>query len=127
MEIRLIRKTGFYGMATPLLVKKDQQKWGYLAYDTTKSFQTDAEKIRLQVSLSWLKSQPIEVVGPEAHLFEAVLNPRLLIGYIGMTFLAILLVYSLLYPLFFLPLVALSAVWFWYFSNRAFLLKEVFK
>jgi hypothetical protein len=127
MLIECSRNTGFYGMGSPLELRKNQHKWLYLTHNQTKTVEVEESECTLQVRFFLLKSQPFIVKNPDRLVqLEIQMNPQLL----------------LIYPLFFcafliVPLFKLSIIGFFFllivflffivtFMNKAYIIKEKF-
>lgn len=83
MKIKIKRNTGFYGMGSPIVIKKDGEKWIYLNHNETVEKTIDEEQCSLQVSFFFLKSRPISIKGKAGvQTFEVQMNPRIIYCYV---------------------------------------------
>lgn len=125
MQIRCTRNTGFYGMGSPIEIKKDNKKWFYLSQNETKQVETDEASCILQVNFFLLKSPPISVSDKGQQIdLEITMNPMLIwiyvILFIGM-FLIPILRLSIIGILF---LLVIYAVFLISMLSKAYLIKE---
>jgi hypothetical protein len=127
MLIECSRNTGFYGMGSPLELRKNKHKWLYLTHNQTKTVEVEESECTLQVKFFLLKSQPY-VVKDSGKLvqLEIQMNPQLVLIYL-LLFGAFLIV-----PLFKLSIIGsffLLLVFLFFivtFMNKAYIIKEKF-
>lgn len=125
MMIRCTRNTGFYGMGSPIEIKKEQKKWFYLSQNQTKQVELDEMKCTIQAQFYFLKSAPYVVVDKGQLIeLEITMNPTLLLVYV------ILFVGMFLIPVLHLSLWGIMLLVIIYFSfvfsmlNKAYIIKE---
>lgn len=125
MRIYLKRKTGFYGMGSPLTIKQNGEKWGLLHQDEGKWFETEAETVTLQASFSLLRSKPMHLTKTaDGATFEVTMNPQLLWTYGGL-FIGMFLLPVILFNLFILLAFLIGYfVLLWNLSKQAYIIKE---
>lgn len=126
MEVRITRKTGFYGMASSLLVKKNQQKWFSINQGETKTVTISEPEATIQVSFFALKSKPITIHNNQNQLqLEITMNP-ILVSIYFILFLAIALAAFFRVSLFGVVILLLMyVVYFCVMLKNAYLIKEV--
>ncbi|MBM7688741.1 hypothetical protein BCR24_08595 [Enterococcus ureilyticus] len=125
MMIRCTRNTGFYGMGSPIEIKKEQKKWFYLSQNQTKQVELDEMKCTIQAQFSFLKSAPftVEDSGQLIEL-EITMNPTLIVVYV------ILFVGMFMIPVLHLSLWGILLLMILYFIfvffmlNKAYIIKE---
>lgn len=125
MNIRCTRNTGFYGMGSPIEVRKNDEKWFYLSQNETKQVEINEASCTIQVKFFFLKSAPF-VVSDQGHTLdlEITMNPTLALVYV------ILFVGMFLIPVLRLNIVGIVLLLVIYvifvFSmlNKAYMIKE---
>lgn len=126
MEVEITRKTGFYGMASSLLVKKNQKKWFSINQSETKTVTISEPEATIQVSFFALKSKPFIIRNNRNRLqLEITMNPILVSIYL-ILFLAIALAAFFSVSLLgILLLLLMYVVYFCVMLKNAYLIKEV--
>lgn len=125
MQIRCTRNTGFYGMGSPIEIKKDNKKWFYLSQNETKQIETAETNCTLQANFFLLKSPAISISdkGQQIEL-EITMNPMLIWIYVilfsGMLLIPIL--HLSIAGIFFL--LVIYAIFLISMLNKAYLIKE---
>jgi hypothetical protein len=122
MEIQLSRRTGFYGMGSPIQLQIDGKKKQSLAHNQSVLLEVDPP-FTMQVSFYWLKS-PVYTITHPSKQYVIMMNLLLLQMY-PLLFLAsgvsTLYVSHFLYRLF----VILGMIgFFFYIKNKAYVIKE---
>ena len=83
MELQLTRRTGFYGMGSPLEVMQGKKRIAAINHQQT-IFLGLAEQTPIRVRMFFLESQPFQLPkGQSALKLEVVMNPALKRIYIG--------------------------------------------
>ncbi|MFS1028406.1 hypothetical protein ACFC89_06950 [Enterococcus casseliflavus] len=83
MELQLTRRTGFYGMGSPLEVMQGKKRIAAINHQQT-IFLALAEQTPIRVRMFFLESQPFQLPkGQSALKLEVVMNPALKRIYIG--------------------------------------------
>lgn len=83
MELQLTRRTGFYGMGSPLEVMQGKKRIAAINHQQT-IFLELAEQTPIRVRMFFLESQPFQLPqGQSALKLEIVMNPTLKRLYIG--------------------------------------------
>lgn len=125
MNIRCTRNTGFYGMGSPIEIKKDQKKWFYLNQNQTKQVELTEEKCTIQAQFFFLKSAPFTVDNQDQMIeLEVTMNPTLILVYV------ILFIGMFLIPVLHLSIFGIVLLLILYFIfvfsmlNRAYIIKE---
>ncbi|WP_207694943.1 hypothetical protein DOK67_0002758 [Enterococcus sp. DIV0212c] len=125
MNIRCTRNTGFYGMGSPIEIKKNDKKWIYLSQNESKQIEIDEEKCTIQASFFFLKSAPYTVIDTGQVIeLEITMNPSLILVYV------ILFIGMLLIPILHLNILGIMALLIIYFGfvfsmlNKAYVVKE---
>lgn len=126
MEVQMTRKTGFYGMASSLLIKKNQQKWFSINQNQTKTLMMSEPEATIQVSFFALKSKPLIIYNNQNVLFlEIKMNPIFISIYLVL-FLAVSLVAYFKLSIFGVAiLLLLYIVYFYVMLKHAYIIKEV--
>lgn len=126
MEVQMTRKTGFYGMASSLLVKKNQQKWFSINQNQTKTLMMSEPEATIQVSFFALKSKPLIIYNNQNVLFlEIKMNP-IFISIYFVLFLAVSLAAFFKLSIFGVAiLLILYIVYFCVMLKHAYIIKEV--
>ncbi|MGM0217269.1 hypothetical protein [Enterococcus sp. AZ126] len=125
MNIRCTRNTGFYGMGSPIEVRKNGEKWIYLTQNQTKNMEIEDSVCTIQAKFFFLKSVPF-FVRDQGQLIdlEIMMNPTLILVYV------ILFVGMLMIPVLHLNIVGISLLLVIYFIfvfsmlNKAYIIKE---
>ncbi|MHC5217394.1 hypothetical protein ACYSNR_12115 [Enterococcus sp. LJL128] len=125
MKLYITRKTGFYGMATPITVLKNGEKWFAIGNNSAKTVEVLENELDLQVSFYLLKSEPFHLKndGLDKEL-EITMNPMLVGNYL------IFFVLMLLIPATRMPLIAILLFLVLYFVflitslKKAYVIKE---
>lgn len=125
MNIRCTRNTGFYGMGSPIEVRKNGEKWIYLTQNQTKDMEIDDSVCTIQAKFFFLKSVPFSVRDQGQLIdLEIKMNPTLILVYV------ILFVGMLMIPVLHLNIVGISLLLVIYFIfvfsmlNKAYIIKE---
>ena len=125
MNIRCTRNTGFYGMGSPIEVRKNGKKWIYLTQNQTKDMEIDDSVCTIQAKFFFLKSVPFSVRDQGQLIdLEIKMNPTLILVYV------ILFVGMLMIPVLHLNIVGISLLLVIYFIfvfsmlNKAYIIKE---
>lgn len=85
MKVTLTRKTGFFGMGSPLKVFKDGQQLFLLSSDEVKEFEVTEETFNLDVKFSFLKSETIQISNDsEERNLQVSINPNILKLYMSL-------------------------------------------
>ncbi|MCX4166912.1 hypothetical protein [Enterococcus casseliflavus] len=83
MELQLTRRTGFYGMGSPLEVMQGKKRIAAINHQQT-IFLGLAEQTPIRVRMFFLESQPFHLPKDQSALkLEVVMNPALKRIYIG--------------------------------------------
>ncbi|MGC6769950.1 hypothetical protein [Enterococcus sp. LJL51] len=125
MKLYITRKTGFYGMATPITILKNGKKWFAIGNNSTKTVEVLENELDLQVSFYLLKSEPFHLKndGLDKEL-KITMNPMLVGNYL------IFFVLMLLIPATRMPLIAILLFLVLYFVflitslKKAYVIKE---
>lgn len=125
MKIRCTRNTGFYGMGSPIEIKKDDEKWFYLSQNQTKQVEVEAAECTIQAKFFFLKSVPFKVID-QGHIIdlEITMNPTLIFVYV------ILFVGMFLIPVLYLNVIGILLLLIIYFIfvfsmlSKAYVIKE---
>ncbi|MFD2305523.1 hypothetical protein [Enterococcus termitis] len=126
MNIRCTRNTGFYGMGSPIEIKKNNQKWFSINHNQTKSVEIDEKQCVVQANFFLLKSQPLSLVDEGRTIeLEVTMNPILLSNYV------ILFIGMILVPILRLNIIGIIFLLVIYFIflfsmlNKAYIIKEI--
>ncbi|GGC80589.1 hypothetical protein [Enterococcus wangshanyuanii] len=126
MDIRCTRNTGFYGMGSPIELKKNGEKWVYLTHNQTKELEITEDQCTVQVSFFLLKSQPLILIDKGQPIsIEITMNPILISNYV------ILFIGMLLIPIFHLNIVGILlllvayAIFLFSMLKKAYIIKEM--
>ena len=85
MKVNLTRKTGFFGMGSPLKVVVDQEEAFQLTNETTKEFEVTKPDATLQVTYSFLKSEVFTLVNGQLEKnLQIRINPNILKLYMSL-------------------------------------------
>ncbi|MBO0422984.1 hypothetical protein [Enterococcus plantarum] len=125
MNIRCTRNTGFYGMGSPIEIRRNDIKWFYLSHNETKQVETNEMECTIQAAFFFMKSTPITVrdLGQTVEL-EVTMNPTLISIYV-ILFTGMLLVPVLHLNIF--GIILLLVVYFIFvlsILNKAYVIKE---
>ena len=132
MELQLTRRTGFYGMGSPLEVMQGKKRIAAIIHQQT-IFLALAEQTPIRVRMFFLESQPFQLPkGQSALKLEVVMNPALKRIYIGF-YLSLFLMMGVLgllsislYSLLFVGVYLVAYfVFVLIYLNKAYLIKEV--
>ncbi|MTD38992.1 hypothetical protein GIX45_10145 [Erwinia sp. CPCC 100877] len=127
MLIECSRNTGFYGMGSPLELRKNNDHWVYLTHNQTKTMEIKESESVLQVRFFLLKSRPylVKDTGRLVRL-EIQMNPQVVFIYLLLfaAFLVVPLFRVSIIGAFFLLLCFL--VFLVTFMNKAYIIKEKF-
>lgn len=83
MELQLTRRTGFYGMGSPLVIMQGKKRIAAINHQQT-IFLALAEQTPIRVRMFFLESQPFQLPKDQSALkLEVVMNPALKRIYIG--------------------------------------------
>lgn len=126
MEVQMTRKTGFYGMASSILVKKDQQKWFSINQNQTKTLIMSEPEVTIQVSFFALKSKPLIIYNNQNVLFLEITTNPIFVSIYLVLFLAVALV--AFFKLSILGVAILLLLYIFYFCvmlKNAYIIKEV--
>ncbi|MCA5012911.1 MULTISPECIES: hypothetical protein [unclassified Enterococcus] len=125
MDVRCTRNTGFYGMGSPIELKKNGEKWIYLNHNQTKELEVTEDQCTVQVSFFLLKSQPLILIDKGQPIsIEITMNPILVSNYV------ILFIGMLLVPVFHLNifgilfLLVAYIVFLFSMFKKAYIIKE---
>ena len=126
MEVQMTRKTGFYGMASSILVKKDQQKWFSINQNQTKTLIMSEPEATIQVSFFALKSKPLIIYNNQNVLFLEITTNPIFVSIYLVLFLAVALVaFFKLSILGVAILLLLYIVYFGVMLKNTYIIKEV--
>ena len=132
MELQLTRRTGFYGMGSPLEVMQGKKRITAINHQQT-IFLALAEQTPIRVHMFFLESQPFQLPkGQSALKLEVVMNPALKRIYIGF-YLSLFLMMGVLgllsislYSLLFVGVYLVAYfVFVLIYLKKAYLIKEV--
>lgn len=132
MELQLTRRTGFYGMGSPLEVMQGKKRIAAINHQQT-IFLALAEQTPIRVRMFFLESQPFQLPkGQSALKLEVVMNPALKRIYIGF-YLSLFLMMGVLgllsislYSLLFVGVYLVAYfVFVLIYLKKAYLIKEV--
>lgn len=132
MELQLTRRTGFYGMGSPLEVMQGKKRIAAINHQQT-IFLALAEQTPIRVRMFFLESQPFQLPkGQSALKLEVVMNPALKRIYIGF-YLSLFLMMGVLgllsislYSLLFVGVYLVAYfVFVFIYLKKAYLIKEV--
>lgn len=132
MELQLTRRTGFYGMGSPLEVMQGKKRIATINHQQT-IFLALAEQTPIRVRMFFLESQPFQLPqGQSALKLEVVMNPTLKRVYIGFylslfLMMGVLGLFSIsLYSLLFVGVYLVAYfVFVLIYLKKAYLIKEV--
>lgn len=132
MELQLTRRTGFYGMGSPLEVMQGKKRIAAINHQQT-IFLALAEQTPIRVRMFFLESQPFHLPkGQSALKLEVVMNPALKRIYIGFylslfLMMGVLGLFSIsLYSLLFVGVYLVAYfVFVLIYLKKAYLIKEV--
>lgn len=132
MELQLTRRTGFYGMGSPLEVMQGKKRIAAINHQQT-IFLALAEQTPIRVRMFFLESQPFQLPkGQSALKLEVVMNPTLKRVYIGFylslfLMMGVLGLFSIsLYSLLFVGVYLVAYfVFVLIYLKKAYLIKEV--
>lgn len=132
MELQLTRRTGFYGMGSPLEVMQGKKRIAAINHQQT-IFLGLAEQTPIRVRMFFLESQPFHLPKDQSALkLEVVMNPALKRIYIGF-YLSLFLMMGVLgllsislYSLLFVGVYLVAYfVFVLIYLKKAYLIKEV--
>lgn len=132
MELQLTRRTGFYGMGSPLEVMQGKKRIAAINHQQT-IFLALVEQTPIRVRMFFLESQPFQLPkGQSALKLEVVMNPALKRIYIGF-YLSLFLMMGVLgllsislYSLLFVGVYLVAYfVFVLIYLKKAYLIKEV--
>ncbi|EOH98668.1 hypothetical protein UAW_01264 [Enterococcus haemoperoxidus ATCC BAA-382] len=125
MNIRCTRNTGFYGMGSPIEIRKNDKKWFYLSHNEIKQVEIDETECTIQAKFFFLKSAPFAVSDQGRIVdLEITMNPTLILIYV------ILFIGMFLIPLLHLNIIGILLLFVLYFIfvfsmlNKAYVIKE---
>ena len=125
MNVHFTRKTGFYGMGTPIEVLKDGDRWFMINHNSQKTMELTQSEAVLQVRFFFMKSQPFRLVnrGQDTEL-EITMNPILMTNYL--IFFGLMLLIPIAQASLWAVLVLLLLYFVFLFSTlkKAYLIKE---
>lgn len=132
MELELTRRTGFYGMGSPLEIMQGKKRIAAINHQQT-IFLALAEQTPIRVRMFFLESQPFQLPqGQSALKLEVVMNPALKRVYIGFYLSLFLMIGGLsllsisLYSLLFVGVYLVAYfVFVLIYLKKAYLIKEV--
>lgn len=132
MELQLTRRTGFYGMGSPLEIMQGKKRIAAINHQQT-IFLALAEQTPIRVRMFFLESQPFQLPqGQSALKLEVVMNPELKRIYIGFYLSLFLMIGGLgllsisLYSLLFVGVYLVAYfVFVLIYLKKAYLIKEV--
>lgn len=132
MELELTRRTGFYGMGSPLEIMQGKKRIAAINHQQT-IFLALAEQTPIRVRMFFLESQPFQLPqGQSALKLEVVMNPALKRVYIGFYLSLFLMIGGLsllsisLYSLLFVGVYLVAYfVFALIYLKKAYLIKEV--
>ena len=132
MELQLTRRTGFYGMGSPLEIMQGKKRIAAINHQQT-IFLALAEQTPIRVRMFFLESQPFQLPqGQSALKLEVVMNPALKRIYIGFYLSLFLMIGGLgllsisLYSLLFVGVYLVAYfVFVLIYLKKAYLIKEV--
>lgn len=132
MELQLTRRTGFYGMGSPLEIMQGKKRIAAINHQQT-IFLALAEQTPIRVRMFFLESQPFQLPqGQSALKLEVVMNPALKRVYIGFYLSLFLMIGVLgllsisLYSLIFVGVYLVAYfVFVLIYLKKAYLIKEV--
>ncbi|MFB5510714.1 hypothetical protein [Enterococcus casseliflavus] len=132
MEIELTRRTGFYGMGSPLEIMQGKKRIAAINHQQT-IFLALAEQTPIRVRMFFLESQPFQLPqGQSALKLEVVMNPALKRVYIGFYLSLFLMIGGLsllsisLYSLLFVGVYLVAYfIFVLIYLKKAYLIKEV--
>lgn len=132
MELQLTRRTGFYGMGSPLEIMQGKKRIAAINHQQT-IFLALAEQTPIRVRMFFLESQPFQLPqGQSALKLEVVMNPALKRVYIGFYLSLFLMIGGLsllsisLYSLLFVGVYLVAYfVFVLIYLKKAYLIKEV--
>lgn len=85
MKVSLTRKTGFFGMGSPLKVNKNGEQLFLLTSDETKEIETSESSLNLDVKFSFLKSETVQIDNnAEEKNLQVKINPNILKLYMSL-------------------------------------------
>lgn len=85
MKVSLTRKTGFFGMGSPLKVFKNGEQVFLLNNDQTREIDASEEAINLDVKFSFLKSETVQIDNnAEEKQLQVKINPNILKLYMSL-------------------------------------------
>lgn len=122
MEIKLTRKTGFYGMGSPLVLWIDGKKTKSISNNQSITLDVTAP-FTMQITFFWLKS-PIYTITRPAASYVVKMNLLLLQLY---PFLFLASGLSAVYVqqfVYSLVVILVMLVFFFYIKNQAYIIKE---
>ncbi|MBL1224397.1 hypothetical protein [Enterococcus sp. BWR-S5] len=121
MDVHVTRKTGFYGMATPIEVLKNGERWFMIANNSEKTMEVSEEQIEVQVRFYLMKSEILYLKNDASEKeLEITMSPILLSNYL------VFFVLMLMIPLVGMSIAAILVFLLLYFIFMFFMLKKAY-
>ncbi|MFV0557142.1 MAG: hypothetical protein ACK5MW_00625 [Enterococcus sp.] len=122
MQLKLTRKTGFFGMGSPLVVRITQEQKALLNHQQTVQLELPNQMCTVQVTFFLLKSPVYQV--HQTTALEVTMNPKLLLVYLLLFALMFLLPVMVINPWSILVILIFYGCWMRHFFRQAYLIKE---
>lgn len=121
MNVHVTRRTGFYGMATPIEVLKNGERWFMIANNSVKTLDVSESQIEVQVRFYFMKSEVFYLKNDARDKeLEITMNPILLSNYL------VFFILMLLVPLAGMSIAAILLFLLLYFMFLFFILKKAY-
>ncbi|MBL1228547.1 hypothetical protein IW492_04780 [Enterococcus sp. BWB1-3] len=122
MIVHFTRKTGFYGMATPIEVMKNGERWFLITNNSEKMVEVNENEVEVQVRFYFMKSDVFLLANNSAEKeLEIKMNPILVSNYLFFFFL-ILVARGSYWGV--LILLALYCIFLFSVLKKAYVIKE---
>lgn len=121
MNVHVTRRTGFYGMATPIEVLKNGERWFMIANNSQKTLNITENQVEVQVRFYFMKSEVLYLKNDASDKeLEITMNPVLLSNYL------VFFLLMLLIPLVGVSIAGILIVLLLYFTFLFFMLKKAY-
>lgn len=122
MEIHFTRRTGFYGMGSPIQLRINGEKKQYLNHNQSVMVEVDTP-FTMQVSFYWLKSPVYTVTHPNER-YVITMNLLLLQIYPFLFLASGLSAIYIQHFIYSLLVILVMIAFFFYIKNQAYVIKE---
>ncbi|WP_086347442.1 hypothetical protein [Candidatus Enterococcus clewellii] len=126
MNVHVTRRTGFYGMATPIEVLKNGERWFMIANNSQKTLNVTENQVEVQVRFYFMKSEVLYLKNDASDKeLEITMNPVLVSNYL------VFFLLMLLIPLVGVSIAGILFVLLLYFIflflmlKKAYVIKEI--